>query len=70
MQVKELLSSREIVDRIADAGIPRNTIAWWKRRNKIPARRVRLVERLTGVSREVLCPELYASEPIKSGKAA
>ena len=43
-------------------GIKSPSIAEWKERGRIPANRVLDIERLTGVSRHELRPDLYPAE--------
>ena len=44
-----------------------STVSQWFRRGRIPAERVLTVERLTGVTRSMLRPDLY---PRSSGRTA
>lgn len=43
-------------------GLKQQTIFGWKERGKVPAERVIEVERLTGVSRHDLRPDIYPRE--------
>lgn len=57
-----LASSRIRFSKIAElAGVDRSTVTRWNNR-KVPAERVFLVERLTGVSRHVLRPDLFPKD--------
>lgn len=40
-------------------GITRSAVSQW-RTNGIPAKRAAEIERITGVSRKILCPEVFA----------
>jgi DNA-binding transcriptional regulator YdaS (Cro superfamily) len=42
-------------------GVNKTTVLWWERR-KVPAERVLDVERITGISRHELRPDLYPME--------
>lgn len=44
----------------AEAGISRSAVAQWER---VPAERVLDVERITGISRHVLRPDIYGPAP-------
>ena len=43
-----------------DLGLARQTVAAWRRKEKIPAERVIEVARLTGIERERLRPDMYS----------
>lgn len=43
-------------------GISAPSVWEWRRRGRIPAERVLQVERVTGVSRHILRPDLYPRE--------
>lgn len=43
-------------------GVRQSVVSNWKSRNRIPAERVVEVERVTGIPRELLRPDLYRRE--------
>ena len=43
-------------------GISAPSVSEWRKRGRIPAERVLQVERVTGVSRHILRPDLYPRE--------
>ena len=49
-------------------GISAPSVWEWRQRNQIPAARVLKLERLTGVSRHVLRPDLYPVEDSRTPK--
>lgn len=53
------VSSAELARRLK---VTRQAITLWKSRGRIPAERVLAVERLTGVPRTMLRPDLYPPE--------
>ncbi len=65
----------QIVDRIIEAyggaaalarrlGISRNAISDWRSKQRVPVERVLEIERLTGISRHEIRPDIYPSEPV------
>lgn len=63
MEIRELIKTPGMVTQISlGAGVPRNTVIYWGRRNRIPAERVPAVERATGIPREELRPDLYVRD--------
>ena len=54
----------------AALGIKTPSISEWKERGKVPAARVLDVERLTGVSRHHLRPDIFGPAPAPKGEAA
>ena len=47
-------------------GVTRNAINCWKLKKRVPASRVIELERLTGVSRHLIRPDLYPEAPSNS----
>lgn len=42
-------------------GVEKSSVTWWSK-NKIPAERVLEVERVTGIDRHLLRPDIYPAE--------
>lgn len=68
--LSSLLRPRQL--RLADLargiGVNKSTVTRWDRRN-VPAERVLDVERITGISRHDLRPDLYPRDPSSHGGA-
>jgi DNA-binding transcriptional regulator YdaS (Cro superfamily) len=63
MSIRQLLLSAGGYAKIGRAlQIPPNTVAYWGKRGRIPARHVLAVEKATGVSRHDLDEKLYPRE--------
>jgi DNA-binding transcriptional regulator YdaS (Cro superfamily) len=65
---KLLRQERGTIARIAEAfGITHGAVAQWR---KIPPERVLEVERITGISRHALRPDIYGEAPRRKRRAA
>lgn len=65
----ELLRSRDmkLADLAREAGVDKATVTRWAQK-RVPAERVAEVERITGISRHVLRPDVFG--PIPASEAA
>lgn len=50
-------------------GVRQSVVSNWKSRGRIPAERVVEVERITGIPREALRPDLYRRDPSQESAA-
>jgi DNA-binding transcriptional regulator YdaS (Cro superfamily) len=58
--IEQAIQSAGSQDKLAlEIGVTQQAIAWWLRHGRLPAERVLEVERVTGVSRHDLRPDIY-----------
>ena len=65
--LSEIIAAQGGVTKFAsDLGLPLGTVSAWKTRNCVPAGKVIDVERLTGVSRHKLRPDVFGETPSRA----